>query len=285
MPTRGSRPGSISRPSCSPSRTPPELLERELAKPGYEATDHRDGHQHRSLPADRAQVPHHARGILEVLSADEPSGRHRHQVALVTRDIDILAPMADRGLAKVAISITTLDPRLARRMEPRAADAGKAPRHHPPARRGGHPGRRDGGADHPGDHRSRDRGHPAGRLRGRRARGRLRAPAPAARDQGPHARLARASITRTSSSTCSRCSRRRAAARLYDSRWGKRQTGVGPYAWMIGRRFETAAERLGFNKRAASAAHGPVHAADAAGGGAARLVLRRACHSGPKSKA
>jgi DNA repair photolyase len=34
----------------------------------------------------------------------------------------------------------------------------------------------------------------------------------------------------------------------YDSTWGKRMTGDGPYAWMTGRRFEVAAERLGFNK-------------------------------------
>src|SRR5689334_8160132 len=33
----------------------------------------------------------------------------------------------------------------------------------------------------------------------------------------------------------------------YDSTWGKRQTGSGPIAWMIGRRFEVACERLGFN--------------------------------------
>src|SRR5215213_4441684 len=36
--------------------------------------------------------------------------------------------------------------------------------------------------------------------------------------------------------------------KLYDSAWGKRQTGVGPYAWMIGRRFEQASERFGFNR-------------------------------------
>jgi DNA repair photolyase len=35
----------------------------------------------------------------------------------------------------------------------------------------------------------------------------------------------------------------------YDAQWGVRQTGIGPYAWMIGRRFETAAERLGLNQR------------------------------------
>ncbi|MEI9986289.1 MAG: PA0069 family radical SAM protein [Aliidongia sp.] len=41
--------------------------------------------------------------------------------ALVQRDIDILAPMAERRMARVAVSVTTLDRSLARRMEPRAA--------------------------------------------------------------------------------------------------------------------------------------------------------------------
>lgn len=45
--------------------------------------------------------------------------------ALVMRDIDILAPMAARGLASVAISVTTLDPALARSMEPRASSPAK----------------------------------------------------------------------------------------------------------------------------------------------------------------
>ena len=35
----------------------------------------------------------------------------------------------------------------------------------------------------------------------------------------------------------------------YDSGWGVRQSGVGPYAWMLGRRFETATARLGMNTR------------------------------------
>ena len=37
----------------------------------------------------------------------------------------------------------------------------------------------------------------------------------------------------------------------YDATFGKRMTGSGPYAWMIGRRFETACERLGLNVRKA----------------------------------
>ena len=35
--------------------------------------------------------------------------------------------------------------------------------------------------------------------------------------------------------------------RDYDSSWGQRMKGAGPYAWMIGRRFELACEKLGMN--------------------------------------
>jgi DNA repair photolyase len=36
--------------------------------------------------------------------------------------------------------------------------------------------------------------------------------------------------------------------KLYDAKWGERMRGDGPYAWMIGRRFELAAKRLGLNE-------------------------------------
>ncbi|MFP3944698.1 MAG: radical SAM protein, partial [Alphaproteobacteria bacterium] len=61
------------------------------------------------------------RAILEVLAAHEHPLTIVTKSALVTRDIDILAPMAEKRLARVAISVTTLDRRLARAMEPRAA--------------------------------------------------------------------------------------------------------------------------------------------------------------------
>lgn len=61
------------------------------------------------------------RQILEVLHAC----RHPFSVvtksALVERDMDILAPMADQGLVHVAVSITTLRGDIARKLEPRAA--------------------------------------------------------------------------------------------------------------------------------------------------------------------
>ena len=98
------------------------------------------------------------RSILEVLDRTNHPVGIVTKSALVTRDIDILARMADRQLAKVAISMTTLDPKPrppdgAARREP-----GEAPRHHPPPRGGGHPGDRPRRADHSGDQRARDRG-------------------------------------------------------------------------------------------------------------------------------
>jgi len=61
------------------------------------------------------------RSVLEVCrDFNQPVGIITKS-ALVTRDIDILAPMAARGLAKVAVSVTSLDRDLARRMEPRAS--------------------------------------------------------------------------------------------------------------------------------------------------------------------
>ena len=61
------------------------------------------------------------RSVIEVLS----QARHPFSVitksSLVERDLDLIAPMAQRRLAAVYVSITTLDPALARKLEPRAA--------------------------------------------------------------------------------------------------------------------------------------------------------------------
>ena len=96
------------------------LLERELSKPGYVPKaivlgTNTDPYQ----PIERERRL--TRSILEVLEcAGHPVGIVTKS-ALVVRDIDILARMAEKGLAKVALSVTTLDRRLARAMEPRAA--------------------------------------------------------------------------------------------------------------------------------------------------------------------
>ena len=60
------------------------------------------------------------RSCLQVLSECQHPVAIVTRGALVERDIDILAPMAARGLTRVGISITTLDRDLARKMEPRA---------------------------------------------------------------------------------------------------------------------------------------------------------------------
>lgn len=100
--------------------TAPDLLTRELARPGYRVRPialgiNTDAYQ----PVERQLRL--TRQILEVLSA------HNHPVTLLTksaliqRDLDLIAPMAERGLTRVGVSITTLDPKLCRKMEPRAA--------------------------------------------------------------------------------------------------------------------------------------------------------------------
>ncbi|WP_300395687.1 PA0069 family radical SAM protein [Henriciella sp.] len=98
----------------------PALLKRELARPSYVVRPialgmNTDAYQ----PVERRLRL--TRTFLEILAA------HNHPVTLLTksaliqRDIDLIAPMAEKGLARVGVSITTLDPRLSRRMEPRAA--------------------------------------------------------------------------------------------------------------------------------------------------------------------
>ncbi|HLI65180.1 MAG TPA: PA0069 family radical SAM protein [Caulobacteraceae bacterium] len=96
------------------------LLERELGKRSYQPARiqlgaNTDPYQ----PVERRLMI--TREILKVLA------RYRHPVgittknALVARDIDILAEMAAQNLAVVAVSVTTLDRKLARDMEPRAS--------------------------------------------------------------------------------------------------------------------------------------------------------------------
>jgi DNA repair photolyase len=61
-----------------------------------------------------------ARQILEVLAELDVAVGITTKSALVTRDIDILAPMAAKGLVRVHMSIPTLDHELSRRLDPRA---------------------------------------------------------------------------------------------------------------------------------------------------------------------
>jgi DNA repair photolyase len=61
------------------------------------------------------------RGIIEVLKEFNNPLSIITKNSLVTRDLDLLAPMAEMNLVGVFISVTTLDPKLAERMEPRTS--------------------------------------------------------------------------------------------------------------------------------------------------------------------
>jgi len=96
------------------------LLVEELAKPGYVCESiamgtNTDPYQ----PIEREWKT--TRQILEILSACDHPVSIVTKSALVERDIDLLAPMAEKNLAIVFLSITTLDRNLARKLEPRAA--------------------------------------------------------------------------------------------------------------------------------------------------------------------
>ena len=223
----------------------PELLERELSAPGYVPKviaigTNTDPYQ----PIERRHQI--MRRILEVLErAGHPVGIVTKS-ALVLRDLDILARMAKRDLVKVAISVTTLDAKLARTMEPRAST-------------------------------------PLRRLDALRQLVKAGVPAstlvapviPALNDAEIERILDAVAATgvRHAGYVLLRLplevrdlfrewlvanfpDRYRHVFKLirdmrggkdYDSTFGTRMTGQGPIAWMIGRRFEIACERLGFN--------------------------------------
>ena len=96
-----------------------ERLRTELAKPGYAPSAialgiNTDGYQ----PIERRYRI--TRAVLEVLAETKHPVSFVTKSGLIERDLDLLAPMARDGLVSVHFSITTLDNRLAARMEPRA---------------------------------------------------------------------------------------------------------------------------------------------------------------------
>ena len=233
-----------------------ELLERELASPKYRPAPiafgaNTDPYQ----PIERQYRI--TRSLIETLA------RARHPLTIVTksnlilRDLDILAPMARDNLVKVFVSVTTLDRGLARQMEPRAPT----------------PQKRLEAIE-----ALNDAGVPAGVMA---------APViPAINDEELETILTRAysAGAREGSYVVLRLPNelrdmfrewlqvhypdrlKRAVSLMqsmregkdYEAQWGRRMAGSGPYAWMIGRRFEMAARRLGLPRDVAGAAHRPV---------------------------
>lgn len=221
------------------------LLERELSKPGYEPKTiaigtNTDPYQ----PIERQWRI--MREVLEVLEA------HNHPVgivtksALVTRDIDILSRMAEKGLAKVALSITSLDRKLARVMEPRASTPPKRLEAVRALREAGIPTSVRIGPVIPAlNDQEIERILESAHQAGAREAGYiiLRLPlevAPVFKDwllrNYPDRYRHVMSLVRSMRD-----------GKDYDAEWGKRMKGSGPYAWQIGRRFEIAAKRLGLN--------------------------------------
>ncbi len=186
------------------------------------------------------------RGILEVLE------RFNHPVGIVTksalvrRDIDILAPMAAKGLAKVAISLTTLDPKVARGMEPRAASPAKRLETIKALSDAGIPVTVLVAPIIPAiNEHEIERILDAAKAAGAREAGYvlLRLPLEV-KDLVQDWLLTHHPDKLRHVVSLIRSTR---GGKDYDANWGQRMVGSGPYAWMIGRRFELAAERFGFN--------------------------------------
>ncbi|OBQ81327.1 PA0069 family radical SAM protein [Mesorhizobium sp. WSM3873] len=221
------------------------MLDRELSKPGY---------QPRTIAIGTNTDPYQPiekqyrimREILEVLEARGHPVGIVTKSALVTRDIDILSRMAERGLAKVALSVTTLDRMLARTMEPRGSTPTKRLEAIRQLSDAGVPASVMVAPIIPGlTDPEMERILDSARAAGAREAGYvvLRLPlevAPIFKDwllrHYPDRYRHVMSLIRSMRD-----------GKDYDSEWGKRMKGAGPYAWQIGRRFEIAAKRLGLN--------------------------------------
>jgi DNA repair photolyase len=222
-----------------------DLLERELASPNYSPKviaigTNTDPYQ----PIERRYKV--MRRILEVLErAGHPVGIVTKS-ALVLRDLDILARMAERNLAKVALSVTTLDPELARRMEPRAATPMRRLETLRRLSQAGVPtavmvapvipALNDSEIERILDHAQAAGVKEAGYVL-------LRLPLEV-RDLFKEWLVANYPDRANHVFKLIRDMR---GGKDYDSEWGKRMKGTGPYAWLIGRRFEVACEKLGLN--------------------------------------
>ena len=222
------------------------LLERELAAPNYSPRTIAIGTN--TDPYQPIEKQHQVmRRILEVLD------RYGHPVGIVTksalvlRDLDILSRMAQRNLAKVALSVTTLDPKLARVMEPRAAT--------PPRRlealrqlsEAGVPASVMVAPIIPAINDAEiERILDAAAALGVKEAGYvlLRLPLEV-RDLFREWLMANFPDRYRHVFKLIRDMR---GGKDYDSTFGKRQTGTGPIAWMIGRRFEAACEKYNLNK-------------------------------------
>lgn len=224
-----------------------KLLERQLSRKGYVPKvialgANTDPYQ----PIEREWKI--TRQLLEVLDAANHPVAIITKSALILRDVDILQRMASRGLVKVVISLTTLDRRLSRSMEPRAATPGLRLKT---------------------IHELADTGIPVSVL--------VAPVIPALNDHEIERILDSAKVAGASEAGyvllrlplevsplfrewllnqypdkyrhVMSLIRSMRAGKDYDADFGKRMRGVGPYAWQIKRRFDLARKRLELNRR------------------------------------
>jgi DNA repair photolyase len=223
-----------------------QALERELADPSYSVRTiaigtNTDPYQ----PIERRYRI--MRRILEVLSAANHPVGIVTKSALVLRDLDLLGSMAERGLVKVALSVTSLDRKLARAMEPRASTPDKRLETVERLVAAGVPTSVMVAPVIPGltdmeMERILERAAAAGVRQAGYVL--LRLPLEIG-DLFTEWLQANCPDRANRVLSLMRSTR---GGKLYEAKWGERMTGEGPYAWMIGRRFELAAERLGLNE-------------------------------------
>jgi DNA repair photolyase len=223
-----------------------KLLAAELRKPRYVVSPiamgtNTDPYQ----PIEREWKI--TRGILEVLSAFSHPFSIVTKSALVLRDLDMIAPMAKRDLCRVFVSVTTLDRHLANKMEPRAST--------PTRRLAAIKALSEAGVP---------TGVMAAPMIPALTDGELEAILTAARDMGavsagytllrlPHEIKdlftewleTHAPLKAKHVLSLIRGAR---DGKLYDSRWGTRSVGEGPYAELLKKRFRLACTRLGLNR-------------------------------------
>ncbi|MEK1851072.1 MAG: PA0069 family radical SAM protein [Phyllobacterium sp.] len=222
-----------------------KMLDKELSRPGYTA---------KTIAIGTNTDPYQPiekkwrimRDILQVLEA------HQHPVGIVTksalvlRDQDILARMGEKGLAKVALSVTTLDGKLARTMEPRASTPTRRLQSLRTLSDAGIPVSVMVAPIIPGlnDHEVERV------LDSARAMGALEAGYVLLRLPLEVSPIFKEWLLRNYPDRYRHVLslvRSMRGGKDYDAQWGKRMRGEGPYAWQIGRRFEIAAKRLGLN--------------------------------------
>lgn len=224
-----------------------KLLERELAKPGYKP---------RVIAIGTNTDPYQPiekewrimRQILEVLNKANHPVSIVTKSAMIVRDLDILTELAGKNLVRVGISVTTLDRKLARTMEPRAATPTRRLEAIRVLAEAGIPTAIMVAPVIPAlnDHeieRILDAGKAAGASEASYVI--LRLPlevSPLFRDwllqNYPDRYRHVMSLVRSMR-----------GGKDYDAEFGKRMKGAGPYAWQISRRFELAVKRLGMTRR------------------------------------